>query len=76
MYYIGLDVHKKTISYCVKDAAGHAVPTQGGVQINDYSAELGPAKIEVEVNGIGYPLYEKLFPGCHAEYLAGFRRKK
>ena len=24
MYFIGLDVHKKTISYCVKDAAGHA----------------------------------------------------
>ena len=23
MYFIGLDVHKKTISYCVKDAAGH-----------------------------------------------------
>ena len=23
MYYIGLDVHKKTISYCVKDGAGH-----------------------------------------------------
>jgi hypothetical protein len=23
MYYIGLDVHTKTISYCVKDAAGH-----------------------------------------------------
>ena len=23
MYYIGLDVHKKTISYCVKDSAGH-----------------------------------------------------
>ena len=22
MYYIGLDVHKKTIGYCVKDAAG------------------------------------------------------
>ena len=22
MYYIGLDVHKKAISYCVKDAAG------------------------------------------------------
>jgi hypothetical protein len=22
MYYIGLDVHKKTISFCVKDAAG------------------------------------------------------
>jgi transposase len=23
MYSIGLDVHKRTISYCVKDAAGH-----------------------------------------------------
>jgi hypothetical protein len=23
MYYIGLDVHRKTISYCVKAAAGH-----------------------------------------------------
>jgi len=23
MYYIGLDVHKKTISYCMKDATGH-----------------------------------------------------
>ena len=22
MYYIGLDLHKKTISYCVRDAAG------------------------------------------------------
>ena len=22
MYYIGLDIHKKTISYCVKDASG------------------------------------------------------
>jgi len=22
MYYIGLEVHKRTISYCVKDAAG------------------------------------------------------
>src|SRR6202049_2041153 len=23
MYYIGLDVHKKKISYCVKDGSGH-----------------------------------------------------
>jgi hypothetical protein len=22
MYYIGLDIHKKTISYCVKDTSG------------------------------------------------------
>jgi len=28
MYYIGLDVHKRKISYCVKDASG-----AGGQQI-------------------------------------------
>jgi hypothetical protein len=26
MYYIGLDVHKKTISYCVKDGSGRFMP--------------------------------------------------
>ena len=30
MYYIGLDVHKRTISYCVKDAAGH-VDSEGKI---------------------------------------------
>ncbi len=25
MYYIGLDVHKKTISFCVKDTAGRVL---------------------------------------------------
>lgn len=34
MYYIGLDVHKKTISYCVKDASGrvHAEGTVGATR--------------------------------------------
>ena len=26
MYYVGLDVHKKTISYCAKDASGRILP--------------------------------------------------
>jgi len=30
MYYIGLDVHKKTISYCVKDGSGH-IHAQGTI---------------------------------------------
>jgi hypothetical protein len=25
MYYIGLDVHKRTISYCVKDVSGRTL---------------------------------------------------
>ena len=28
MYYIGLDVHKRTISYCVKDGSG-AIHSEG-----------------------------------------------
>jgi transposase len=32
MYYIGLDVHKKSISYCVKDAAGQ-VQQEGKVAV-------------------------------------------
>jgi hypothetical protein len=38
MYYIGLDVHKKTISFCVKDAAGR-VCQEGKVGSTRY--ELG-----------------------------------
>src|SRR5437868_14480412 len=32
MYYIGLDVHKKTISYCVKDASGQ-VHQEGQIEV-------------------------------------------
>lgn len=31
MYYIGLDVHKKTISFCVKNASGR-IQQQGTIR--------------------------------------------
>jgi transposase len=34
MYFIGLDVHKRTISYCVKDAAGR-VFQEGKIGMED-----------------------------------------
>ncbi len=37
MYFIGLDVHKKTISFCVKDAAGRV---QGEGKIGSTRREL------------------------------------
>jgi len=44
MYYIGLDVHKKTISYCIKDVSGkiHAEGTIDAVRlaINDWLGTL------------------------------------
>ena len=63
------------LALTVRTADGHAIPAQGGIQINDYSGELGPEDIEVEVLGIGYPLYEELFPRRYAEYAAGFRKE-
>jgi hypothetical protein len=45
----------------VRDCHGVQVPAQGGVHILDYSNELGRDGLEVEVLGIGYPLYAQLF---------------
>jgi hypothetical protein len=39
MYYIGLDVHKKTISYCVKDRGGK-VHSEGRIPATRYDPGL------------------------------------
>jgi len=56
----------------VRPIGGEALPSQAGVRINDYSAELGPEGLEVEILGIGYPLYAELFPAHVAAYRAQF----
>ena len=38
MYYIGLDVNKKTISYCVKDRGG-AMHSEGSVPATRYDLD-------------------------------------
>ena len=40
MYYIGLDVHKKTISYCVKDVSGQ-VHREGRSEQRDANSTAG-----------------------------------
>src|ERR1700723_1539444 len=70
MYYIGLDVHKKTISYCVKDAAGH-VHQEG--KIGSTRRELDawiktlpqPRTIAMEATIFSGWIYDHLLP--HAE---------
>jgi len=70
MYYIGLDVHKKTISYCVKDAAGR-VHREG--RINSTRCELDawvrtlpqPRMIAMEATIFTGWIYDHLLP--HAE---------
>src|SRR6266478_7263295 len=70
MYYIGLDVHKRTISYCVKDAAGH-VHQEG--KIGSTRRELDawiktlpqPRMIAIEATIFTGWIYDHLLP--HAE---------
>jgi hypothetical protein len=64
------------LALAVRTEDGSTIPAQAGVQINDFSAELGSEGIEVEVLGIDYPLYEELFPARHAEYVAGLGKKE
>jgi len=59
------------LNLSVRTSEGDDVPAQGGVQVIDYSTELGPDGVEVHVLGIPYPLYEVLFP----EAVAGYWKK-
>lgn len=64
------------LDLAVRAAGGQTIPAQGGVRIDDYSAELGEDGLEVDVMGIPHPLYEELFPGRHEEYVKGFKKRK
>ena len=70
MYYIGLDVHKRTISYCVKDAAGH-VHQEGKISSTrrDLDAWIKtlpqPRTIAMEATIFTGWIYDHLLP--HAE---------
>jgi hypothetical protein len=43
-------------------AGGAPIDCSGGVQIIDFSPELGEAGIEVHLNGVTNPPYSELFP--------------
>jgi hypothetical protein len=67
MYYIGLDAHKKTISYCVKDAAGH-VHREGKIGSTrcELDAWIGtlpqPRTIAMEATIFSGWIYDHLLP--------------
>ena len=70
MYYIGLDVHKKTISYCVKDAAGH-VHREGKIESTRRELDVWvqtlpqPRMMAMEATIFTGWIYDHLLP--HAE---------
>lgn len=70
MYYIGLDVHKKTISYCVKEASGrvHRQGTIGGTrnELDRWIRTLPqPRRMALEATMFSGWIYDHLLP--HAE---------
>jgi transposase len=75
MYYIGLDVHKRTISYCVKDAAG-CVHSEG--KIGSTRRELDvwvrtlpqPRTIAMEATIFTGWIYDHLLPHAAAVKVA------
>src|SRR5215813_2159018 len=70
MYFIGLDVHKKTISYCVKDAAGR-VYQEGKIgstrwELDEWIRTMPqPRRIAMEATIFTGWIYDHLLP--HAE---------
>ena len=59
----------------VNVAGGTPIECCGGVQITDFSPELGEAGIEIYLNGISYPLYKELFPHHVQTYKKQFHPK-
>jgi hypothetical protein len=67
MYYVGLDVHKKLISYCVKDASGR-IHAQGKIAATRYDLDVwmktlpGPWMAAMEATMFTGWIYDHLKP--------------
>src|SRR3954465_7206484 len=75
MYYIGLDVHKKTISYCVKDVSGR-VYGQGTIGATRYELDSWmktlpqPWSVAMEATIFTGWIYDQLLPHAAAVKVA------
>jgi transposase len=75
MYYIGLDVHKKTISYCVKDASGR-IHTEGKIPATRLGLDLWmktlpqPWTVAMEATMFTGWIYDHLLPHAAAVKVA------
>jgi hypothetical protein len=52
MYYIGLDVHKRKISYCVKDGSGQ-IHAEGSISATGLDLDTGCARSGAVERGDG-----------------------
>lgn len=66
------DAWKPIPALTVELEEGQRIEGSGGIQIIDFSPELGEKGIQVHVNGIPYPRYGELFPQHVASYREQF----
>jgi transposase len=71
LYYIGMDVHKKTIAYCIKGGSG-AIIDQGAVAANRGS--LGAWAVSLRTPWIG-AMEATLFTGWIYDYLKPYAKE-
>ena len=75
MYYIGLDVHKKTISYCVKDGGG-GIYAEGSIPATRLTLDMwmktlpGPWTVAMEATIFTAWTYDHLKPHAAAVKVA------
>jgi transposase len=75
MYYVGLDVHKKTISYCVKDVSGH-IEQRGTIaatrsELDNWMKTLPqPWTVAMEASIFTGWVYDHLLPNASAVKVA------
>jgi transposase len=75
MYYIGLDIHKKTISYCVKDASGR-IHQEGKIgatrrELDDWMKTLPqPWTVAMEATIFTGWVYDRVLPHATAVKVA------
>jgi transposase len=65
MYYIGLDVHKRTISYCVKDVNGR-VYAEGSVPATRFDLDRWMKTLRQPWTAA---MEATMFSGCSYDYL-------
>jgi hypothetical protein len=58
---------QSALELSVQTESGMVIPC-AGVGVLDYSAEIDPPYVEVNVLGVPYPLYSELFPDHVARY--------
>jgi hypothetical protein len=75
MYYIGLDVHKRKISYCVKDSSGK-LHSEGSIPATHFDLDRWMKTHQELAKGPAHPFYDRANELLEAEQFDEFAEKE